>query len=184
MSKINAFVIQERLRKTDYVTVPQIQKEYGLDYGDAKHFLDILIKRKWAEAEPKGMRHAVIHKNLHLRKLEREEVEGIIEDISYDGVALLRIEKEDFNGINSFNEKKLIAYDDDETKEAIEFLDKHRLIRIIGDEAFVSVSRKTVDVLSEVAKRKRRSETRSRLSPQTVSTDSLKKLFDVLFTDN
>ena len=79
---------------------------------------------------------------------------------------------------------KLIAYDDDEPKEAIEFLDKHRLIRIIGDEAFVSVSQKTVDVLSEVAKRKRRSETRSRLSPQTVSTDSLKKLFDVLFTDN
>lgn len=183
MRKINAFLIQERLKSEEFVTVPWIQREYALNYKDAKCFLDILIKRKWVEAEPKGMQHKIIHENLHLRKLERDEVEGIIEDISCEAIELLKIEEKDFNSVNSFNEKKLTAYDDDEIEEALEFLEEHRLIRIIDEECFVSVSRKTIDVLYEVARFKKRSRARNILSSEGAASDSLKKLFDVLFTD-
>ena len=182
MNKINALVIQEILKKKDSVSVPWIQTEFSLDYKDAKEFLRHLMNRGWVETQTEGIEYAVIRQNLRLRKLERKEVDSLIEDMTNDCVSALQciIDSEDSRGATMVQLIDEVKGHDD-TREALEILTNHNLVYKVKDSYLSTVSNTTVQVLESVVKMKRHSDLRRRITGKDDEQASLRKLFDVLF---
>ena len=168
---VNAYLIQETIRQKEYVTVPWVQRTYGLDYKDAVNFITLLQRRGWVESTPRGIRHPVKKGCFFLRKIARNEVDGLIEDITLDCVAALTCIQKKVAGVQGVSD----------TEEAVKILNEHNLIYLVNDLYFVTVSQETVSVLSQVVNRKRRMEANRRMSGKSDSNGVLIHLFDVLF---
>lgn len=185
MDQVNAYLIQEKIKRKRYVSVPWIQQEYGLHYGEAKAFLTHLKNRGWIAPATTGIRYFVNRKRLFLRKLDRDEVDGLIEDINMDCVAALKcMQKADGSGALRMEIADAIR-DEDDTNEVIEILNRHRLVYQEAEMFFLRVSRKTVEVLEKVVRRKHRNAASRRFLEEDDEgcDDSCKELFDVLFED-
>ena len=183
MCNINAYLIQEKIKQMEYVTVPWIQLEYRLDYRGARGFLDILQKRGWVDPLPEGIKYPVIPINLQLRKISREEVDGLIEDITDDCVEVLtRIQVNAPNG-TPYSDIEMTVRDEDDTQTALRILNDHKLIYFVNDLYFAIVSNKTIDILSDVANEKRISQISRKRAQQNPEQNRLQKLFDSLFED-
>ena len=181
MREVNAMQIQEELRLQRYVTIPWLQVEYDLSYTEAKEFLRQLILRGWVEPNPKGIRYGVQKKKLCLRKIQRDEVDGLIADLNNDCVLALTCLDKQSGG--TLEDLEGAVRGDDDTEAAIRILTKHKLIYQAEDMYFLMVSKKTVQVISDVEAEKRRSVMRRKLLESKDKDDVLKKMFDVLFED-
>lgn len=183
MCSVNAYLIQEKIKQLEYVTVPWIQKEYGLNYREAKEFLSFLHRRGWIESHATGFEYLVIQNNLQLRKIVREEVDGLIEDITFDCIdALTCIQKRSACGA-SYSEIEAAVRGDDDTKDALKILNDHKLICLFQEMYFATVSKRTIEVLSDVVSEKRKNEVYGKLSGNAENNKQLEKMFEVLFDD-
>ena len=183
MRQINALQIQEDLRNMKYVTIPQLQLTYGMSYGEAKEFVEQLQKRGWVSSETKDIRYTVYPKRLCLRRIRRDEVDGLYEDLTNDCIlALTQMQKLEGEGA-AFRDLERAVHGDDDTNAAIRILLKHKLIYQCEELYFLTVSRKTVDVLWSVDMEKRKTALRRKMSDSTDHDREIKKLFDVLFED-
>lgn len=183
MCSVNAYLIQDKIKQLEHVTVPWIQKEYGLDYKEAKEFLTFLQRRGWIESHPIGIEYLVIHNNLQLRRIVREEVDGLVEDITSDCIAALTCMQKRSTCGASYSEIEAAVRGDDDTKDAIKILNNHKLICLFQEMYFTTVSKRTIGVLSDVVSEKRKNEANKRLSGKVENNKQLGKLFDVLFDD-
>lgn len=180
MECVNAYLIQEKIRNQRYVTVPWIQKEYGLGYKEAVEFLRLLKNRGWVAPLPVGVQFPVVKGNLCLRKLARNEVDGLIEDITVDCVTALEcIQKKE--GGASYQDVHSAVRGDDDTDDALKILKEHQLIHRINELYFTTVSRKTVEILAAVVQGKRRSIAARRATGKAEDIGALRRLFDPLF---
>ncbi len=184
MDQVNAYLIQEKIKHKRYVSVPWIQQEYGVNYGEAKEFLTRLKNRGWIAPVTTGIRYPVNRRRLFLRKLDHDEIDGLIEDINMDCVAALKcMQKADGCGALRMEIADAIR-DEDDTNEVIEILNRHRLVHQEAEMFFLRVSKKTVEVLETVVRRKRRNAASRRLLEEDEEDEDLyKELFDVLFED-
>ncbi len=183
MGEINAVMIQEELEGRCFVTVPWIQMKYGLDYTEAKAFLQHLIRRGWVEPNADGIQYPILHDNLCLRRLTRDEVDPLIANVTSDCVsALHRIQKNMGMGA-SYSELSSAVRGDDDITEAVKILTDHKLIYLWDNLYFTMVSKETVSVLAEMVRAKRHAEVGRRMADITENVKSIKSLFDVLFDD-
>jgi len=184
MSQVNALDIQEMLKNTDAISVPWIQSKYELSYHEAKAFLKQLIVRGWVKEEPNGIQYDVVKDNLCLRKIERLEVNKLIENITSDCVSALNcIQKKNATGA-SLGELISAVRGDDDTNAAIKILTDHRLIYCVAGNYFSRISQVTIKILSDVVKMKREREVNRRMSGKVVDDKDILKLFDELFNIN
>lgn len=184
MSQVSALDIQEALKNTDAVSVPWIQSKYELSYYEAKAFLEQLIVRGWVKEEPNGTRYEVLQDNLCLRKIERTEVNKLIENINSDCISALNcIQKKNATGA-SFGELTSAVRGDDDTNAAIKTLTNHMLIYCVAGNYFSRVSQVTIKVLSDVVKMKREREVNRRMNGKVEDDRDIIRLFDELFNVN
>lgn len=181
MRETNGLQIQEELKMQKFVTVPWLQLEYDLTYLEAKEFLRNLIERGWVDATPKGIRYSVQKKRLCLRKLRREEVDGLLADMTHDCVLALACISNQKGAGATLDELERTVHGDDDTQAAIRILTKHKLIYQAEEMFFLMVSRKTAQVLENVEAEKRRLIMRRKFGED--KDTELKKMFDVLFED-
>lgn len=185
MDKMNALKIQEILKKKDSISVPWIQRTFSFDYKDAKEFLCLLIRRGWVESQTPGVDYAVLKENLCLRKLDCDEVDWLIEDMTADCANALLCMQGDAEEIGAtFSEIEEEVHGKDDTHAAIKILTEHKLIYKAGDRYYPAVSKQTVHVLENVANAKRQAEMRRRITGKEDLNKSLRELFDVLFEDD
>lgn len=183
---INAYMIQEKIRKRKNVTVAGLQKEFSLDYREAKEFLNILMRKGWIESIPNGLEYTVTPKNMRLRKIERREVDALIEDLTPDCVTiLLCIQRKADAGALHSDVSTALRFDGD-LEESLKILNKHNLIHESDEKYFLSVSKETIKVFSSVAKIKKQGELSRRFMNKPEKADdtkALRKLFDELFDE-
>lgn len=183
MKELNGLIIQKSLKKVDNVTIPWIQQEFDLYYSEAKNFIRILIEKEWVEDSPELYDYPVIKDNLQLRKIAKKEINSLIKDITRDCISMfLLLQGRDDEGAT---ERDLImsVFDYDSATDTLDVLTKHRLIHLIGDRYYLSVSEKTIHVLSMVVKEKNMSYIKKSFSGDKTSNNSLRALFDILFED-
>ena len=183
MTQVNALDIQDVLKKVDCISVPWIQSKYKLSYDEAKSFLKQLIARGWVEKEPNGIQYNVVKTHLCLRKIERAEVNKLIEDITSDCISALDCIQKNVSGA-SVDELTSAVCGRDDTNTAIEILTTHMLIYSVDGNYFSRVSRMTIKVLSDVVKMKREREMNRMISGKVKDDKDIIKLFDELFNVN
>lgn len=181
MNKINAYTIQKQLRETAFVSVPRIQQTYGLNYRQAKRFLQNLLDRGWIAEKPMGIRYRVRKDMLKLRDIRKEETTDLLNAITCDATAaLLCVIKKSGAG---FTELEEVVRGREDTLEAIAVLLKMDLIYCWNDRFYPCVSGKVARVLDKVASEKARIESRSRILKKEEDYNKLLVLFQVLFED-
>lgn len=186
MCKTNALEIQEKLKKQTHISIPWLQTEFDLSYKDARLYVHQMIKCGWVSGAVCGIQYQVYGENLRLRKLRREEVEPLIEDLTGDCTAALGcIQKRQGMGA-TFEEISGAVYGDADAKEALELLHKYDLVYAFDGRCFSCVSQKTIRVLSEAVKQKRHRQVGRRLvgRSEEPDDDAIRKLFDELFDDD
>ena len=182
MSTINIYLIQEKIKLMPYITVPWLQAEYNMDYINAKELMDFLVRRGWVEEQPVGIKYFVIKNNLCLRRLVREEVAGLVEDITSDfSAALFCIKNSNGEGA-TFSEIEIAVQGEDDAEKAIMLLEKHRLIQLVNNRYFSTVSRETI-VITDVSQEKNPGPFRRMFTDKTDDCSQLEKKFNVLFDD-
>lgn len=183
MSKMNAYLLQENIRLRGYVTVPWLQTEYKLKYGDARNIVELMVQRGWIAPEAIGIKYFVLKENLNLRKLRREEVGGLVADVTTDSsAALLCIKNADGAGA-TLSEIESAVQGEDDTQAALKILHEHNLISFSNDRYFSNVSRETIDIIADVAQEKNPGPFRKMFTERNDNYEHLKKRFDVLFDD-
>lgn len=185
MCKTNVLEIQERLKSQTHISVPWLQTEFDLSYKDARLYLRQMIKRGWVCGEVQGIHYRVYGENLRLRKLRREEVDPLLEDLTGDCTAALGcIQKQ--QGMGATHEEISDAvYGDDDADAALELLGKYDLVYAHDGHYFSCVSQKTIQVLTEAVKLRRNREMGRRMLGRTEEDDEdrIRKLFDKLFDE-
>lgn len=181
MENMTIFTLQDTLRKMPYVSVPQIQQDFGLTYKEAKVFLGELLDRGWVEKEPEGNRYPVKAEQLRLRSIERNEVETLIDEMDMNCVAVLQyILKQRALGAE-FDEIVNTLDDKEDATKTIYLLTKNRLIYIHEESYFLCVSQKVVKVLSDVVRAKRSWELGRRITGKETDRSHVRRMFDCLF---
>lgn len=176
--KTNAFIIQENLKKKEYVTIPEIQCEYNLIYGEAKEFVEQLIARCWVNPVADGIKYYVKKDNLCLRKISPDEVDGFIDDIT-DGCVLLLNYIYRKSGVITLHSDLIDEFGDEESSEKVmDMLLKHKLIHLNGEYCLQRVSKRVVSALHEMSRRRRIYE---RTSEKRDAKGRLRAVFNVLF---
>ncbi|MBE6958178.1 MAG: hypothetical protein E7447_03375 [Ruminococcaceae bacterium] len=184
MRKTNALQIQEALKGEKYVTIPWLQLNYDMTYTEAKQFLQQLQNRGWVDTNAEGIRYAVRHKQLCLRKVQRSEVDKLYLNMTNDCIlALTCLEKQEGAGATK-RELERAIHGDEDTDEAISTLLKHKLIYQVDELYFLTVSKRTVQVLALVEMEKRRAVMRRKISDSGDKDAEIKKLYDPLFEDD
>lgn len=184
MYNTNAYLMQEKIKQKGHVTVPWLQSEYDFDYKEAKEILAYMIERGWLKAEPDGIKYEVIKSNCCLRRLVRNEVDGLIEDLGYDSASvILCIQSKEMHGATLDEIEQSVRCDEDETREIIDMLTEHRIIYKFNDLYFLTVSRKTVSVLCEVARGRHRNPFSGKSSGKSEDIRAIRNLFDELFDE-
>ena len=184
MYNANAYLIQEKIKQKGHVTVPWLQSEYDFDYKEAKEILAHMIERGWLKAKPDGIKYEVDKSNCCLRKLARDEVDGLIEDLGYDSASvILCIQSKEMHGATLDDIERSLRGDEDEAAEIIDMLTDHRIINKFNGLYFLTVSRKTVSVLCEVARGRRHNPFSGRSSGKSEDIRAIRKLFDELFDE-
>jgi len=177
---VNAMIIQENIKKMEFISIPWIQIEYDLSYKQAKEFFNQLLLRGWAEEVPEGNLYRLNHENMKLREITANEVDVLFEDFDTDCS----------NALETINEKVCATSVDilksvrgeDDTNKALEKLSKNNLIYVFNGKYFSCVSSQTVKVLSNIAREKRLKEMDERHGNKSARTEeTIKKLFDELF---
>lgn len=183
MAEINALDIQEAIGERRVVTVPWIQMEYGLDYRQAKQFLAELISRGWIVPEPKGLNYRVLLHRLRLRKIIRDEIDSLIENMTLDcGIILNRMAEKNGGG-TTFEEMRNAVHGIDDAEEAIETLERLELIYKSGNLFFSRVSKSTLEILVRVAEMQFKLVKISDPTRKAEDYKKIKNLFERLFKD-
>jgi len=181
MEEMTIFTLQDKLRKLSFVSVPQLQMDFEFTYKEAKAFLQELHNRGWVEKEPQGNRYCVRTEQLRLRCIDRSEVDGLIEDIDSDCIALLlELQKHRGRGVEMEDLMDVLDDEDDVTR-ALYMLTKNRLVYISNSAYCLCISPKTVKALSEMVRAKRQAELAKRITGKNAERVNLRKFFDGLF---
>ena len=150
MNKIDAYIIQQELKKIDFVSVPWIQMTYNLDYRLAKMFLNCLISNEWIGKVADGNKYPVLKDNLCLRKISKFEVEMLCKENTLSSVRVLKTIRNKPGITESMMLTEMRGESEEKLRKAIEILMKHRLVYACDDRYYVCISKKTIDVLAEV----------------------------------
>ena len=181
MARINAMAIQENLRGRDLITVPWLQREYELDYSEAKEVMRRLIRWGWVESTPQGIWYSVDEGNLLLRSLQRSEVDPLLEVLDGDCTCALRFIQEHATEGAEFGDISDAVHGDDDAQTALQTLTERKLVYKANERYFPCVSLKTVKVLVEACQRKRRCGFRGSVFGSSEGADLIRRLFDELF---
>ena len=147
MNNLSALSIQETLKSIDVISIPWIQSQYNLTYSQARQFLEQLILRGWAKKEQSGIEFKVQKENLCFRKIERCEINDLMEDMSLNCIYILEcVKMKNATGVSIDELKSELRRNN--AKEVIEILMEHNLIYCVKDRYFARVSQMTVEVLS------------------------------------
>lgn len=179
MSEINALSIQKSLQGRKTVSIPWVQREYNLDYSDAKVFVEQLALRGWIQKECDGIGHSVICENLKLRTIAKNEVDTLFEEMTGDCISAIRCISR-YGGAD-FSKIAAAVRGEDDTREAISVLQKNNLVYVYDNIYYCCVSRKAVMVLTEVVRRKGQMESSKGRRNNSDESDQIKKLFEELF---
>lgn len=182
MDKINGYTLQKLLKQQEFVSVPWLQTELGLQYRDAKELLQLLMLRGWIKKEADGNRYPVVKENMKLRPILRCEVDTLCREITPDCAAALQRIRKSSEGA-TFSEIVSAVKGDETTKATIAVLTENRLAYEVDGLYFVCVSAKAVKVLTAVANAKRYSSARRRLNLDSDEAKELKSLFEELFEE-
>lgn len=180
MEKFNIYNIHNRILQQDSVSVPWIQKEYGLSFDEALSFLEQLKYRGWIGEGASGISYKVLRENMKLRKIRREEVDILYEKIEDRLVtALNHIINKDGATVGSM---KLALFDSGEEEEVLNILQILQLVYQYNDCYFSCVSQRTAEVLQRVCRAKRENERKSRIGIMRDDAE-VKKEFEALFEE-
>lgn len=187
MNKINAYTIQEKIRNMEFLNVAWIQNEYKLTYKEAKEFLDILIKRQWVMPFMDGACFCVIKSNLCLRKIGRDEIDALIEDLSYECISVFTCLQSKSANRALYSEISATIHNDYEAKCALKTLEKHKLVHAVDKMYYATISDQTIEVLRSMVMGKRTllAKIKAGATDEAVAEEKsrIKGLFDKLFED-
>lgn len=89
MSQLNAWMIQEALKKERRITLPWVQHTFQTTYSDAVWMMEQMELRGWVEPKGDGRYWQVNRKNLCLRRLKKNECAALLEKLTTDCVSAL-----------------------------------------------------------------------------------------------
>lgn len=181
MHNITVFTIQQQLQENAFISIPRIQKDYGLTYTQGRRFLQNLLDRGWVEEKAVGIRYRIRKDMLKLRKIRKDEVEDLTDTITTDAAnALMAIVKG--NGIE-FDEVEDRVSGREDTRKALELLVNKDLIFCCRNRYYSCVSGRTAKVLKDVASEKECMTARSRILKKEMDISVLLEKFRVLFEE-
>lgn len=183
MRETNAMLIQETLRQQKYVTIPWLQREYALSYDEARQFLRQLAERGWVDPQVNGIQYAVRPQFLCLRKIRRNEVDALYENLTKDCILVLsRMDEMEGQGATEAELERAVRGMDD-TTAAIRILLKQKLIYQANDLYFLTISSKSVSVLWRVDMEKRKASILRKNEGDGQMSERIRMLFEELFED-
>ena len=89
MSQLNAWVIQETLKKERQITLPWVQYTFQVPYSNAVWLLEQMELRGWVEPAGDGRHWQVNRKALFLRRLKKAECAALLEHLTADCISAL-----------------------------------------------------------------------------------------------
>lgn len=89
MSQLDAWVIQETLKKQRHITLPWVQYTFQVPYSNAVWMMEQLELRGWVAPTGDGRNWQVNHEALCLRRLEKSECAALLEQLTADCVSAL-----------------------------------------------------------------------------------------------
>ena len=148
--------LEDALRKRDAVSVPWLQKEYGLTYAQARPLVSELVSMLILEGESDGLEFSVIHRNLVFRRLERNEFDPLYNAFVASDIRLLEAivknKKSTFEELAKRDRTKTML--SKSTSEKLQMFLEYRLISEINGYYVPRISEFTVEVLCEIFLRK------------------------------
>ena len=176
MKNLNAIELQSLLRKIGKVSVAELEYYLELTFTEAKTVRDRMIALKWiGETEESGF-HAVLVNNLTLRRINSEERDGLVNDLSPDCISALECIAKHTGA--SVDDIELAVTGASDTLAALNIIEKHKLAHRVGAEYYLNVPKRAVDVFREIVNLRRILERRPAEKDQIEK--QIKKAFDRL----
>lgn len=142
MSQLNAWVIQETLKKEKRITQPWVQYTFQVPYSTAVWMVEQMVLRGWAEAEEDGCHWRVNHKNLRLRHLQKTECDDLFKLLTKDCLSALDCLREQRGKPTTAKTIEAAVRGRSDTVEAIRTLLQLNLIYLEGEYVFSTISRR------------------------------------------
>lgn len=89
MKKIEKKAVNAYINKRDKVSIPELQIEFGLSYGEAQRLKDYLIKDGDIGGEPEGVYYPVFSRAITERTLTKDEARKLIVHITPSWIDIL-----------------------------------------------------------------------------------------------
>ena len=173
------FELQSEMRARTSVSVPWLQQKYGISYKNARPLISELAALSIIQEPPVGIEYRIIQQNLVFRRLRRDELETLYNELTTLETKLLmhilvnkKMTMEELAEIDS--NRSLLAKP---TADKLSLLLKHGLIYEMYGYYVSRVSKLTVTVLNDVLTRK------SMVKQNGDEKAATLALFDRLFED-
>lgn len=152
MHDIDRFISDLKDRKT--VSVPALQQQFDISYGDAHDLMDQLLRRGWVTRPERGVEYPVCRKKVRFRRMTDEEIDSAAKEVSGDCVNALRCLMR--TGFSDFALMEKSVHGDDDTRQAIRELTKLGLIAKGCDEYYLLPDRGTVGRIITASRKNKR----------------------------
>ena len=163
MKEFNIYNTQNKILEQESVSVPWIQKEFGLSYAEAQALLAKLKHFGWVCERPEGINYKLQKEYMKIRKIEHPDISPIQEALSDTLITLLQnfIKKEG----STQKDVNSLLYDADEVEETINKALSLNLAYFYNERYFCCVSARTLEIFRRAYRAKRDSERRTEINP-------------------
>lgn len=177
MKTVDLLQLQAAIQPRDTVCIPELQKEYGLTYGEAVRLVGKMQRLGWLSAEAAGVDYTVMKAHLRLRRLRHSEAFALYEALTGDCIHVLLYLCEHRGAV--FEELKDELSGGEDTQKAIGVLLSHRLIYEHEGCYHLCIRNKVVEALQTISRSRSRFR-RIKRSEEASEREQIQKLFDEL----
>jgi hypothetical protein len=140
--------LRHLLRGRRQVSVPQLQQELSVSYGQSRALVTELVRWGWLEEQPVGIAYMVREENMEPRLLSRAEMESIYPKMSSDMVRALGQILNRPGADAEFVEKGVHGMGD--TEEALESLLDAEIIQQYGRGYYLRITTAAAELLLRI----------------------------------
>lgn len=180
MSQLNAWVIQETLKKERRITLPWVQYTFQVPYSTSVWMLEQMVLRGWVEAEEDGCHWRVNRKNLCLRRLKKTECAALLKHLTKDCLSALDSLRLAHGKPMTAKAIEAAVRGHSDTVEAIRTLLEMNLVYLHGEYAFPTLSARESWALSCAVRSCIRRRVSERCAPEEAEEHFRKVLWDHL----
>ncbi len=180
MGQLNAWVIQEALKKERRITLPWVQHTFQTTYSDAVWLLEQMELRGWVEPTGDGCYWRVNRKALCLRRLKKTECAALSEKLTVDCAAALDCLREAHGKPVTAKMVEAAVHGHSDTVVALRVLAELNLVFIHKEYAFSTISTAESWALSTTVRSCLRRRIGERYTPEEAVKRFRKTLWDTI----